>query len=285
MRQALLSTAALLRASCASDTLVVETSEDGAPAPLPAPEEGVTLTTFDCGTVLVGDLSLFADDGSYDGQSDTYANTCFVVRHPDGRSLLWDTGLPSALVENGPMTEGPFTVAMDVRLADSLAAAGVSPTFVSISHNHFDHTGQPEAAAGATWIVHEDELTFMKANPEADRGGAWGGFMALDTVTFTGGYDVFGDGSARILDTPGHTPGHTSLVVNLRESGPVLLTGDLYHREESREGRKVPSFNADAEETRASMARFEDLAEGLGARVIIQHEPDDVGGLIGDTLR
>ena len=90
---------------------------------------------------------------------------------------------------------------------------------------------------------------------------------------------MFGDGSVVILEMPGHTPGHTALLVGLPESGPVLLSGDLYHRAESRELGRVPRFNSDEAQTRVSMAAFEQLAQELGARVIIQHETSDVATL------
>ena len=84
--------------------------------------------------------------------------------------------------------------------------------------------------------------------------------------------------------TPGHTPGHSSLLVNLPETGPVLLTGDLYHRAESRQLKRVPQFNTSEETTLASMDVFEAKAAELGARVIIQHEPADTDDL-PDVMR
>ena len=84
-----------------------------------------------------------------------------------------------------------------------------------------------------------------------------------------------------IFQTPGHTPGHSSLQINLPETGPVLLTGDLYHRTESRELGRVPRFNTSEETTLTSMAAFEARATDQGAKVIIQHEPADVDPLGG----
>ena len=81
-----------------------------------------------------------------------------------------------------------------------------------------------------------------------------------------------------MLDMPGHTPGHYSLLVRLA-SGPVLLTGDLYHFTEQVENRGVPPFNDNRADTLASMDRFDRIARNLGARVIIQHEPADVAKL------
>jgi len=60
-------------------------------------------------------------------------------------------------------------------------------------------------------------------------------------------------------------------------SGPVLLTGDVYHSRNAREKRGVPSFNTSREQTLRSMDRFEKLAKDTGAKVIIQHEPRDIG--------
>ena len=77
------------------------------------------------------------------------------------------------------------------------------------------------------------------------------------------------------MEMPGHTPGHTVLQFNLPGSGTILLAGDLYHRTESRELQRVARFNPDEPETRESMRAFEMLTNELGARVAIQHEPED----------
>ncbi|WP_246450288.1 hypothetical protein [Sphingomonas rhizophila] len=69
-----------------------------------------------------------------------------------------------------------------------------------------------------------------------------------------------------------------ALLVRLA-SGPVLLSGDLYHALEAREKRGVPPFNTDRAQTLASMDKFEALAKKTGAKVIIQHEPRDIGKL------
>jgi glyoxylase-like metal-dependent hydrolase (beta-lactamase superfamily II) len=78
------------------------------------------------------------------------------------------------------------------------------------------------------------------------------------------------------LHSPGHTPDHLALLVKL-ESGPVLLTGDLYHSRDAREKRGVPPFNTSREQTLQSMDKFEKLAKDTGAKVVIQHEPRDIG--------
>lgn len=82
-----------------------------------------------------------------------------------------------------------------------------------------------------------------------------------------------------MLRLPGHTPGHSGLLVRLKEKGPVLLTGDLAHFSENYESNGVPTFNVNRAESLASLDRFKKLADNLKATVIIQHEPADVGKL------
>ena len=68
-----------------------------------------------------------------------------------------------------------------------------------------------------------------------------------------------------MLAMPGHTPGHSALLVRLA-SGPVLLSGDQYHFTEAVKNRGVPSFNTDRADTLASHDRFERIAANLKPR-------------------
>jgi glyoxylase-like metal-dependent hydrolase (beta-lactamase superfamily II) len=88
-----------------------------------------------------------------------------------------------------------------------------------------------------------------------------------------GDHDVFGDGRVRILHAPGHTPGSAVLLLRLRKTGAVLLSGDLYLSDEARRKQLVPTINASRADTLASMARIERIAKNLHARVIVQHDP------------
>jgi len=77
---------------------------------------------------------------------------------------------------------------------------------------------------------------------------------------------------------PGHTPGHMALLVRLK-SGPVLLSGDVVHGHDTLALKAVPTFNTDRAQSIASMERFEALAKETGAKVIIQHEMQDIAKL------
>jgi len=293
--------AAALALSACNNERVAQPDADAPPAePEPATPQGVDqveLHVLDCGTIEVGDLGIFAHSGAYDGQRDTFTDSCWLVRHPDG-DLVWDLGLPGMLAGAPPQENGVFTVSLERTLTDQLHARGIDPAgieYMAVSHSHFDHIGQVNQVRDATWLVHKDEYELMfppaTSQAEGDTATQFAAFEGLERQVFEGEHDVFGDGSVIIFETPGHTPGHTSLQVNLDETGPVLLTGDLWHRSESRSGRHVPVFNADVEgaedpgaTTRASMDAFEARAQRLGATVIIQHEADQVDPL-ADVLR
>jgi len=250
------------------------TEEAAAPA---SGDEALRLYAFDCGRIGMLDLGLFSSNGAYEGRQNEAADMCYLIRHPKG-DLMWDAGLPDALNENAEgVTNGPFHVSVPTTLASQLEAVGVVPAdieFFSISHSHFDHVGNAGMFAGSTFLVDSDERAYMfrdEARANEQGFALVAPLEGAQTTEFDGDYDVFGDGSVMIVAMPGHTPGHTSLKVNLKNAGPVMLTGDLYHLIESREKRIVPSFNTDEEETLASMDRFEALAAETGARVIVQH--------------
>ncbi|WP_034793258.1 N-acyl homoserine lactonase family protein [Hyphomonas beringensis] len=253
-------------------------------------EAALHVDVLDCGKIDVSDLDAFSSAGDYAGQTDTFTDTCFLIRHPDG-IMLWDLGLPGMLAMAGPQTQQIYTVSLDKTLTSHLKDLGLTPDdidYLAISHSHFDHIGQAAQVQNALWLVHEDELNAMfpsdgsEAQVPADQLALFAMFNPLERKTFRGDYDVFGDGSVVIFETPGHTPGHTSLQLMMPEAGPVLLAGDLYHRSESRELKRVPRFNYDEAMTLASMDAFEARAKELGATVIIQHEPQDIDPLKGE---
>ena len=83
--------------------------------------------------------------------------------------------------------------------------------------------------------------------------------------------DLFKDGTVRFLSTPGHTPGHHSLMLQLHKSGTVILSGDVAHFQENYNKSLVPLGNVSRAETIASIGRIKGLAAHYRARVIIQH--------------
>src|SRR5207249_5991401 len=91
--------------------------------------------------------------------------------------------------------------------------------------------------------------------------------------------DVCGHGTVRVIRTPGHTPGHSSLLVRLSSGKNFLLRGDAAHFHENYESNGVPAFNYDRAQTVPSLERIKKIAANLKATVIIQHDLRDIGKL------
>jgi glyoxylase-like metal-dependent hydrolase (beta-lactamase superfamily II) len=254
-------------------------------APIERKVDAMRLYVLDCGRIDVADLGVFDRGGAYAGRQHAFVDSCYLVRHPKG-DLLWDAGLPDA-IEASPdgVASGVFTMRVEKPLKRQLDRIGAPPEAVeyfSISHSHFDHLGNANLFAKSTFIVNAAERAYMfrdEAKKDAETFSMYQDLEAAEKTTFTDSYDVFGDGSTIIISLPGHTPGHSVLLINLPNSGPILLSGDLYHLTEARERRSIPTFNTDPKETLASMDKFEQLAAESGARVIIQHEKADFDNL------
>lgn len=235
----------------------------------------ISLWRLDCGTIDIGDLGDFSDTGLYAGEKRTLAASCYLIRNGN-RYLLWDIGLDGALAGKPKDKEGSF---LKEKIVTQLQRIGVKPadvTYVGLSHYHYDHTGQAADFPGSSLLTGKGDWEVIKVWPRAaPRFEHWlkgGGKVE----PLEGDKDVFGDGKVTILRMPGHTEGHQALLVRLA-SGPVLISGDQYHFTENRTAGGVPSFNVDRADTLASHDRFEKLAKTLKAKVIIQHEPRDIG--------
>lgn len=238
---------------------------------------------LDCGEIEVEDLNIYSSRRLYTGQKKTLAVSCYLIKH--GREyMLWDAGLTAEVMKQAQSAPG-FRMSLRQTVVDQLARINVRPkqiTILGISHAHYDHIGQAAAFPTARLLIGAGELAGLHATPlpfgvEPQRLAPWLANGA-SIESLSGDKDIFGDGSVVMVATPGHTPGHYSLLVRLPRTGTVLLTGDLYHFREQMENAEVPSFNNRAE-TLASFDRLGKLAKRLNAKVIIQHEARDIAKL------
>jgi N-acyl homoserine lactone hydrolase len=255
--------------------IVLGGGEVSAQTPPAVPQ--VTLSRLECGTNAaptdVGQR--FSDVYAYSGLKVQLTFSCYLIRHGDDY-MIWDTGNPVGNTPTAPKT------ALSALVAQSgVTAAQIK--YVGISHYHGDHTGQASQFPQATlligksdWDVITDPKSAGMVNPALFANWTTGGGKVEPVV---GDKDVFGDGSVVMLNMPGHTPGHHSLLVRLRDMGNVLITGDLSHFRENYETGGVPTFNTDRAASLASIDRFKALAKNLKATVIIQHDQRDVSKL------
>ena len=234
---------------------------------------------IDCGENRTSDVSRWTP-GVNVGKPGAFSNRCYLIRHVKGW-MLWDSGNPDRLaaLPNGLTNPaGTITAFMRKPLAESLMEIGVAPGDIqhfAMSHSHGDHSGNANLFAASTLYMQGAEYdavfgpepqkyNFIAANFEKLRGAK--------TVKLNGDYDVFGDGSVLIKPTPGHTPGHQSLLVRLPKTGPVLLSGDMVHLMYSWNNRVVPSFNFDVAQSGRTIDEMKAYVEKTGAKLWINHD-------------
>jgi glyoxylase-like metal-dependent hydrolase (beta-lactamase superfamily II) len=151
---------------------------------------------------------------------------------------------------------------------------------------HFDHTGGLSRFPDAQIILGAEELGFAKwpigSNQgfyrEKDLAPLYANERQLLEVPAGIDHDVFGDGSVLVISTPGHSPGHLSLVVRL-EHGTFILVGDATHTRDAFEREVICPSDADTVAAVRSVKRIKLLRASLRATVIIGHDPEDRAAL------
>lgn len=229
------------------------------------------LYVLDCGQNLGKDQSRWSP-GVNVGKPIEFSDNCYLIRHDKG-IVLWDTGIPDAVAampDGMVVANGAITYRRTKTLAAQLEQIGLKPadvTYVAISHTHGDHVGNLALFPAATVLIQAAEYDWAMAGP------AKPAFASTQIIKkLTGDHDVFGDGSIKIISTPGHTPGHQSLLVSLPKTGALLLTGDAVHFQDNWTRRRVPSMNFSRTQTLASLERIAALLEERKAQLWINHD-------------
>ncbi len=229
------------------------------------------LYILNCGEGHVIDISRWSP-GVNVGKSMDMAENCYLMHHTQGW-LLWDTGVTDAIaaMPDGQAPADPRAIywRRPKTLASQLEALGVKLAeikYLAISHTHPDHIGNVELFPQAMLLVQKVEYEWPSPL-------GVGRFKPEHPVTkLEGDYDVFGDGSVTIIATPGHTPGHQSLLVKLPKTGAIVLSGDAVHFKDNWDNRRVPSINTDKDKTAASMQRIADVLAKEKAQLWINHD-------------
>ncbi|HEX4243070.1 MAG TPA: N-acyl homoserine lactonase family protein [Steroidobacteraceae bacterium] len=248
------------------------------------------LYRLDCGHSLANDESVWTP-GENVGRNIEFSSTCWLIKH-GGTWLLWDTGVPeTALNDPRGWSTLPKLIVyhLDRSLTDQLAEIGVKPGDigrVAISHTHGDHIGNMALFPSATILMQKAEYVWIHS-PDGPNDNV-NQLMALarkllgtpkNLQLIEGDADVFGDGSVTLISTPGHTPGHQSLMVHLKKSGFIVLSGDVAHSKENFAKDIVPSLNTSKPESIASMERVRRLIATYKATLFINHDKSQTDGL------
>ena len=235
---------------------------------------------LECGESKTSDVSANWSPGVDVGVAREFSDNCYLIRH-GSRLFLWDSGMPDAIAakpEGVSAANGLLTLWVRKTLASQLRALGIAPTDVTdiaFSHFHSDHVGNANLFTSARLYIQEPEYD-AAFGPNATKFGfnpaLYAKLEANPTTKLHGDHDVFGDGSVVIVSTPGHTPGHQSLLVRLPKRGAVVLSGDMVHFRENWIHRRVPARNFDKEETLRSMEKVAALLESEHAELWINHD-------------
>jgi N-acyl homoserine lactone hydrolase len=252
-------------------------AQSAAPFKAASAPKSLRVYVFDGGTLDIPDTSPYGFKPE-ELASKNMSIASFLIVHPKG-TLMWDTGaLPDRNFKPGG---GPATLRYATTkrpLEAQLAEVGYRPsdiTYLAISHFHWDHVGNANLFAHSTWLVRKEERDVMFSDPPSTRTEPANFSELKNSKTIfidKPEYDVFGDGTVIIKAAPGHSPGHQVLFLKLKKTGPVVLSGDLYHYPEERKLGKIPTTEFNAQQTAASRAEVEAFLKKTGAQLWIQHD-------------
>jgi len=214
----------------------------------------------------------------------------FLIEHPGVGPLLIDTGLhpdaqtrPRAVM--GPLANRlyDFRVAAGKTLHEQLRARGVEPAeleLIVLTHLHNDHASglptfpaTPLLVTAAEWqtATARDAAIRGYSRLHQDRGWDWRTVdhdPAPAYGPFEHGLDLFGDGSVRLLATPGHTAGHQSILARVSDR-KVLIAADAAYTSEALSDGVMPGVVGDKRVFLDTLQRIRRFAAETPALVVI----------------
>jgi glyoxylase-like metal-dependent hydrolase (beta-lactamase superfamily II) len=221
----------------------------------------------------------------------------FLVEHPAAGPILIDTGLhPSCAVDPkqnlgriGAMAFSGIEMETSQAVPARLRALGIDPKTVKLvvmTHLHVDHASAMSEFPAATFVFAKQEWE-AATEPRGELRGyrrqqfdhAFDyrtlDFEGADTDSFASfgrSFDLLGDGSIRVVFTPGHTRGHISVVLQLR-GGELLMAGDAAFTRETLRTGHLPYALEDAHRFKRSLKEIQQYMELTpDAPVIVGHD-------------
>jgi glyoxylase-like metal-dependent hydrolase (beta-lactamase superfamily II) len=197
-----------------------------------------------------------------------YPVHAWVIRHPDG-TILVDAGIG---LGNEAIDEWYHPQA--TTLAAALGTIGLKPSDIAavvISHLHFDHCGQQASLSAPTYV---QEVEFEAAQAPGYTVPEWVE-IPKDRLRLVHGDQEIAEG-IRLLSTPGHTPGHQSVVIEARGERVILAAQSAYRAEELRSGQPASSNLHDASWADAARDSLQHLRALAPFTAHLSHDPEIV---------
>ncbi len=247
---------------------------------------------LDGGTLVIDGFHAFWNRGP--GGELRFPTYSVLIEHADGR-YIFDTGYDYDHVQRVLPFEKPLQTA-EQTIPGQLAKLGLKPgdiDYVINSHYHFDHCGGNKHLTEACTLCHAKELeacgcpqpfeglgySDMTFAPEIakERGMELPPDPALDIYTprfetLTGDQEIAK--GLWLFETPGHTAGHYSLMVELGGRKPMLFTADACYSQKNMDMMCISSFHLDPVASVQSLQRLKDLAEKYDADLFYSHDPE-----------
>jgi glyoxylase-like metal-dependent hydrolase (beta-lactamase superfamily II) len=213
----------------------------------------------------------------------------FLIKHPKGNVVI-DGGNAIEVAIDKRAHWGSIVDAYDPIMnvndncVDQARSVGVEPEdvrYVVQSHLHLDHSGAIGRFPNATHIVQRAEYEYAfqpdwfaaaaYIRADFDRPNLNWKFLGGE---YTDYFDLFGDGAIKMVFTPGHAPGHQSFLIDLPNSGPILLTIDAAYTMDHWKDKALPGLVCSSVDAVRSVRKLRALAEQTGAKVVTGHDPD-----------
>ena len=207
----------------------------------------------------------------------------YIIDHPRGL-VVYDTGNNVAVSDGqcerhwGKMCASSYPTQKRNDVIDKqLEKFGYKTSdvkYLVLSHMHLDHAGNLEMFPNATVVVQKDEMKTAWWPEKYQRGvfvlADYDDARDFNYMELTGDFDLFGDGSVVVLDTKGHTQGHQSLMVKLKNTGTLLLAGDAVYTPENEAG-VIPGITWNTSMSMESINRLKRLRDAHQGELWFSH--------------
>lgn len=221
--------------------------------------------------------------------------TSVVIEHPKHGIVLWDTGINDAVADPdrgddywGAGLRGAFGThgfTRDHAVDRQLDKLGIQPKdvkYVVYSHLHLDHAGGMSYFPDAIHVVQRDEIRYALWPDSWTRPvycqNDYRDIRKLNILEIDGDFDLFGDGTLKLVKAPGHAPGQQVLVVDLQNRGRVCLAADTGHQRDGFDNMVPMPWDWSTSSMSMTRMRMKQL-ERSGVPLFFCHDAEDFAKL------